>query len=343
MKTPQRIIISRTDSIGDVVLTLPVAGALKHHFPDCRVIFLGSSYTKDIVECCPFVDEFADWHFITQLPVDKQIDYIKSLNADTILHVFPRKEIAKLAKRAGIPNRIGTSHRTFHWLTCNQLINLSRRKSDLHEAQLNLKLLAPLGLTSIGGTLQDVQRYLALTPQAKEFEALKLLKPDRYNVIFHPKSNGSGREWGIENFQRLLEILPKEQYRIFICGTQKEEKLMGGLAQIEAENVVQMCGQLNLAEYVSFIAAADALIASGTGPLHVAAAVGTNAIGIYPPMHPIHPGRWSPIGKKVKVLCADKECEACRKTEDCACMKAIKPEAVREYLDTIRTMETTAK
>ena len=59
--TPKRLIISRTDSIGDVILTLPVAGELKRQFPQLHIIFLGSSYTKPIVECCPYVDEFADW------------------------------------------------------------------------------------------------------------------------------------------------------------------------------------------------------------------------------------------------------------------------------------------
>lgn len=333
MKSPRRIIISRTDSIGDVVLTLPVAGALKKHFPDCTVIFLGSSYTKPIVECCPYVDEFADWHLISQLSEKEQIKYFQSLNADTILHIFPRKEIAKLAQKSNITTRVGTSHRSFHWFTCNRRINLSRRKSDLHEAQLNLKLLEPLGLTNVGSTLEEVQQYLSLVPKATDFEALKLLTPDRFNLIFHPKSNGSGREWGIENFQRLLEILPKDRYRVFICGTAKEKALMGDLANVAAENVVQMCGRLTLDEYVAFIAAADGLIASGTGPLHVAAAVGTNAIGLYPPMRPIHPGRWQPIGPKVKVFCADKACEDCRKNGDCACMRSITPESVLDYLN----------
>lgn len=333
MKKPQRIIISRTDSIGDVVLTLPVAGALKQNFPECEIIFLGSSYTEAVIKCCPYVDKFENWALISQLPFSEQVTRIKSLQADTIVHVFPRKEIAKLAKCAGISTRIGTSHRLFHWMTCNNRINLSRRNSDLHEAQLNLKLLQPLGLKNVGDTLDEVRGYLSLVPKAQDFEELRLLQPDRFNLILHPKSNGSGREWGIDNFEKLVEILPQERYRIFICGTAREEKLMGNLAQIRAENVVQLCGRLTLDQYIAFITAADALIASGTGPLHVAAAVGTNALGLYPPMRPIHPGRWQPIGPKVKVFCIDKACEECRKTGECTCMRSITPEAIRDYLD----------
>ncbi|RYG01290.1 MAG: glycosyl transferase family 9, partial [Chitinophagaceae bacterium] len=42
---PENIIISRTDSIGDVVLTLPMAKIIKQQFPDCRIAFLGKEYT----------------------------------------------------------------------------------------------------------------------------------------------------------------------------------------------------------------------------------------------------------------------------------------------------------
>ena len=87
---PERIIISRTDSIGDVILTLPMATLLKQLLPGCTVIFLGSSYTKDIVACCPDVDEFYDW---------KTAD-LADIKADTIIHVLPRPELAKAARRA---------------------------------------------------------------------------------------------------------------------------------------------------------------------------------------------------------------------------------------------------
>src|SRR5210317_1039145 len=117
MKAKQKIIISRTDSIGDVVLTLPVAGMLKKTQPDCELFFLGRSYTRDVIRACEHIDTFLDWDEIScdQDPVTR----IRSLGADIIIHVFPRKEIANLAKQAGIPVRIGTTNRLYHWKTCN--------------------------------------------------------------------------------------------------------------------------------------------------------------------------------------------------------------------------------
>ena len=51
-----------------------------------------------------------------------------------------------MAKQLKIPLRIGTTNRLYHWVTCNELVKLSRKKSDLHEAQLNLKLLSPFDI-----------------------------------------------------------------------------------------------------------------------------------------------------------------------------------------------------
>jgi len=56
----KKIIISRTDSIGDVILTLPVAGVLKKHFPDSLIYFIGRQYTRPVIEACEHVDEFID-------------------------------------------------------------------------------------------------------------------------------------------------------------------------------------------------------------------------------------------------------------------------------------------
>ena len=46
---PKKIIISRTDRIGDVVLTLPMAGIIKSKYPNCKILFLGKTYTEPII------------------------------------------------------------------------------------------------------------------------------------------------------------------------------------------------------------------------------------------------------------------------------------------------------
>ena len=55
------LVLSRTDSIGDTILTLPMAGMLKKTFPGCRIVFLGRSYTRDVVAVCRHINAFLDY------------------------------------------------------------------------------------------------------------------------------------------------------------------------------------------------------------------------------------------------------------------------------------------
>ena len=142
---PNRILLSRSDSIGDVVLTLPMAGVLKRLYPNAQILFLGQTYTQPIINACEHVDEFCNWDEVKNNSPFQQSEFFKNINADLIIHIFPRKEIARAAKRARIPIRFGTTNRIYHWNTCNKFVRLSRTKSSYHEAQLNLKLLRPFG------------------------------------------------------------------------------------------------------------------------------------------------------------------------------------------------------
>jgi heptosyltransferase III len=90
---PRRIIISRTDSIGDVMLTLPMCGVIKKHFPECEIIFLGRTYTEAVVKCCDHVDFFENWDMWNNKSPQAQIEELRKWKADAIIHVFPNKDL----------------------------------------------------------------------------------------------------------------------------------------------------------------------------------------------------------------------------------------------------------
>jgi heptosyltransferase-3 len=328
-KIPSNIIISRTDSIGDVVLTLPMAAVLKQYFPSAKIGFIGRAYTRPVILACKYIDEFIDREdFLAGKAT------ICGQAPDTILHVFPDAAIAIKALTLGIKLRIGTTNRIYHWGTCNQLVKLSRRKADLHEAQLNLKLLEPFGYQQ-DLPLKEIGQLFGLTKlQTFPQQFAALLHNGKYNLILHPKSQGSAREWGLDNFIKLIHQLDKDLYHIFISGTAKERSLLQPLFDAAGNDVTDVTGQMNLTEFISFIAAADGLLANSTGPLHIAAALGKDAFGIYPPMRPIHPGRWAPLGANAKIFVLDKFCTDCRKAPAlCHCIKEISPAVITAMLD----------
>ena len=97
--------------------------------------------------------------------------------------------------------------------------------------------------------------------------------------------------------------------------------------------VINMTGKLSLQQFIAFIDHCDVLIAASTGPLHIASALGKKAIGLFAPMRPIHPGRWKPIGAKANYLVLNKDCNDCRKTMDCHCIREIKTIDVINVID----------
>lgn len=324
----QSILISRTDSIGDVILTLPIAHALRARFPNAHISFLGKSYTRPVIERCSNIDEFVDLS-----------DYIKpdwssgAQRPDCVIHVFPDKRIARATKRLGVPIRIGTTNRIYHWWYCNRLVPLSRKNSELHETQLNMKLLAPLGINDVP-TLDAMNGWAGLNrKKALPPRIASLLVPNRFHLILHPKSQGSAREWRLEHFVELVHQLPADGFQIFVSGTAPERALLEPMLQAVGDRVIDITGKMSLDEFITFIGACDGLVANSTGPLHIAAALGKTAIGIYPPMRPIHPGRWAPIGAHAKVFVITRNCDDCRhQPTKCHCIQDIAPSSIVDYL-----------
>ncbi len=332
---PRKIIISRTDSIGDVVLTLPMAGVLKKLYPNANITFLGRGYSQPIVNACEHIEHFLDWDILKDRDEKQKVIAFKSINADAIIHVFPSIAISSLSKKAGIPLRIGTNRRFYHLFNCNKLVSLGRRNSPYHEAQLNLKLLVPLGAEK-HYSLEDIPGYYGLTKiKTLKKSVCELVSPKHFNLILHPKSKGSAREWGIKNFAELVKILPVDRFKIFITGTKEEgDQAREGLIN-KYPHVTDLTGKLSLDELIGFISIADGLVAASTGPLHIAAALGKQALGIYPPIRPMHPGRWAPLGSNASFLVSDKECDLCRKNMKCECIRSIDPKDVKKQLDTM--------
>lgn len=332
-----RFLISRVDAIGDVVLTLPMAAILKQHFPNAKILFLAREYVRVIVESCPDVDEFVSWDHINSLNEHDGVTAFKELNADIIFHVKPNINVAKLAKAAQIQRRIGSSRRWFHWLYCNKHVKFSRAKSNLHEAQLNLKLLKPLKIKT-DYTIDELIPYIRLEPKQTLTEKVKpFIDPKRFNLILHPLSHGSAREWPLHYYRDLIHALPKEKFNIIISGTAAERDRLQSPLLDQCPGIMNSAGILNLADLLILTKYADGFIASSTGPLHIAAAIGIKTLGLFPALKGINVTRWGPIGKQAQYL-QEKDCVKCPfdKMGKCPCMEAITVDSV---LTTLRGMQ----
>ena len=287
-----KILISRTDNIGDVILTLPLCGWLKQNISNCQIYFLCQKSIEAVVQQSIFVDKICVWN--GTLP-----------QVDTIIHVFPNKQIALAARKNKIKYRIGTNRRVFHLFTCNKRVSLSRKNSDLNEAQLNFKLLEGLGYYVLP-TIAELNNWMGWKKSIVSSPVK--LKKNVFNLVFHIKSRGSAKEWKSTNFLKLARELPQEKFQIIITGT-KEESLMihQEIPEIfDLPNVMDITGKLSLSELIALLEKCEGLIACSTGPLHIASIFQINCLGLYPKKKPMHKERWGAIGNKT-ILLEEKE------------------------------------
>jgi ADP-heptose:LPS heptosyltransferase len=340
------ILICRTDNIGDVILTLPLTAYLKQQFPAVKISFLCRAYAAAVVRYCATVDAVIEMESLA----DPATYFVQS-NIDIVIFAQLDKRLAAAAHKARIPIRIGNAYRTwFNWWHCNRPVHFTRGGSQSHEAQLNFKYLRPLGINYIPELAAIQAMYHFQIPSDPALE--QLLLPYRFNLVIHPKSNGHGREWPSDYFVRLAKSLGKQQsLHLWVTGSAAEGQWLIEHAPqlLQLPNVSNVCGKFTLAELACFIQAADGLIASGTGPLHMSAAFGQRTIGLFPAARSMHPGRWGALGSRALSLCQPVDCNGCKTKHalTCDCMRNITPDMVEkivlEWVDQKQTSDGQVK
>jgi lipopolysaccharide heptosyltransferase II len=306
----QNILVVRTDRIGDVILTLPTVEALKSNFPNVRVTMLVSSYTSMLVE------DIAGTLLYSidgkPRPFFEMLREIRNAHFDAVLVAFPRFRIALVLWLARIPVRIGTGYRWYSVLF-NKRIYEHRKTAEKHEAEYNLSLLKGLGCT----VSTKPEAKIIISPQEKKKasdvrRSIGISDTDRL-VLLHPGSGSSARDWKPERFAQLAVELIKIGYQVVITGGKTEELLVNYVVHEAKNGVKPFISTLNLKEFAAFIQTAKLFVANSTGPLHIAAAVGTPVIGFYPPVRVMSPKRWGPLTDKKAIFIPDPErCPRCK-------------------------------
>lgn len=339
MIKPKNLLIVRTDRIGDVVLSIPMAQAVKKHFPKCRITFLVRNYTKELLEKNSYLDEVIILKENgNKIPILSNAKEIKKKNFDSCIIVNPTFSSALMLFLAGIKNRIGTGYRAYSFLF-NHKIYEHRKYAEKHELEFNLSLLKVFGIhekPSPGKINFDLYVEESSINSIKNILFKEGISFDKPIIIFHPGSGGSAVDYPMEKFRDLLKLtLEKINADIIITGSKKEYELC---QFVKGESrAINFAGKLNLKELISLISLSYIFISNSTGPIHIAAALNKYTIGFYPNTLPCSPKRWGPYSSKAKVFTPNGDCEKC-KMEQCSsleCMSTIEVTTVFAEIEKI--------
>jgi len=338
LTSPRRILLARTDRLGDVILSTPVATALKAAFPGVHLTFLVRRYAADIPRCHPDVDETLELDGSEIGGSAHQLARaLAARRFDAAIALHPRPWLAWALWRARIPLRIGTGYRWYSFLF-NRRVREHRKTAERHEAEYNLGLLRPLGISQA-----PVVFHFELPPEEEAAAARKLaaLGVAQRPVVLHPSSGGSSREWPPERYGELAGLIASSgQAQVVLVGEAGEADLHRSIQ--ERSGGLSLAGHLSVRELAVLLRRAAVLAGNSSGPLHLAVALGTPVVTFFPPIRACRPERWGPYGRREDVLMSqEEECYRCRRgrgaaARTCACMEAIPARAawekVKEHL-----------
>jgi ADP-heptose:LPS heptosyltransferase len=327
----KRVLVAKTTHLGDLVISLPMATALKQRDPGCTVIFLTNPCTVDVARSCPDIDEV----YGEPSTEEELVDLLASLRVDIFIQVNNSRRNARAAHRAAIPIRIGSLFHAHNFALCTHLVAISRSFSRINKRMLDLQYLLPLGIK-----IDDPQEVAGMArielPSGHLFKDPDHFAQGRRTIVLSPALvTAQAHQWPLESYSRLIHQLDARKYHWFICGTPSDrEQLLPLIEQHSSEfNVTDLVGRLTLTEFMSFISRCDGLVGGSTGPVHLAAALGLHTLGIFQ-SRPTDIARWRPIGRSASIIHSNVRCRGERKGAAgarhtrCPCIVAIDPDRV---------------
>lgn len=293
----RRIAVVRTDRLGDMVLTLPMCAAIKRVCHEAELTLIARSYCSALLYKSPAIDIalFADEATggVTELIQNGKFDAI----------FFPRPQFDEyLASfRARIPLRVGSGYRWYSFLINHKQFD-HRKTAEFHEAEYNTRLVASILEQPVETSLV---RPVVMPESKKTINSLLSsfgISSEKKIIVIHPGSGGSSHDWLPENFGKLAQIISAQHgFHVIITGVENEKELCQTV-QKYSPTAINLCGKLSLADMIALLDISSLLVANSTGVLHIAAALGTPVVGLYPRSPAISARRWGPYSQNSIVV-----------------------------------------
>ena len=253
-------------------------------------------------------------------------------DAAVIFTVFSQNPLpsAMLCYLADIPLRLAHCHENPYQLLTDWVLDPEPSGGIRHEVRRQLDLVA-----SVGCQIADQRLSVQILDRHRQtvFSLLNTLqlKLDQPWVVIHPGATAASRRYSPEGFAEVARRLKLDaNYQIVFTGTEAERELVEGIRAAMGTDSYSLVGGLKLAELAALLSIAPLLVANNTGPVHMAAAVGTPVVDLYALTNPQH----TPWEVPHRVLFHDVDCKFCYKSicpqEHHHCLQLVTPDAIVE-------------
>lgn len=332
------ILVVKMSAIGDVIHALPVSYALKESFPGAKVSWVVEKAAHDLLVNNPYIDQiilFEKHKFksigglINHLPSFSR--FLREQQFDAALDLQGLAKSAAVAFFSGAPTKLGVCdmRELSHWVS--RPVCGPHHKEHIVERYLDVaramgckvhKVVFPLVITDEEAQGADkIIRQAGLSPQSPY-------------VVLAPGANWPNKRWPARHMARLCDtIYGWRQVPVLIGGPGDRPLAEDILSQAEIPPV-DLIGKTSLKQLAAVIKGAKAFVGGDTGPMHLAAGIGTPTLAL---MGPTDANRNGPYGKVHIALEVPRDCAGCWQRQcpkQLDCLDAFPPEQIsRELAD----------
>jgi heptosyltransferase I len=287
-----RFLIVRLGSLGDVVHAIPVAAALRRAFPEARIDWLVGPKHREILDLVPVLDRRLT---LSSKAFFRTVSEIRAARYDAAIDLQGLIKSAVVARLSGARRIIGHTARHLREPLARWLYTdvhdpgggggIYSTDETRHVVQLNLSLLEPLGVTP-----SPPEYPLALVESAAA-RAEEQRTAGRY-ALLNPGAAWPNKRWPPERLGAVAAALRDRHGLLSAVLWGPGERPLAEAVAAHSHGAAAVTAPTTVADVVALARGASILVSGDTGPMHIAAAVGTPLVGIYGPTMPERNGPW---------------------------------------------------
>ena len=336
------ILIVKLSAIGDVIHTLPSLTALRRLYPEAHITWVVEEAAADLVSHHPYLDEVlisrrkswirdikAGKFQSTWREVRSFLARLRSRRYDLVIDFHGLFKSSAVVFLSGGKRKLGYDS----WQELSGLFLNEKIPEDMSKHAVDRYLDFPRYL---GAKIDQVEFILPLTPGTKT-KASRLL--DQYHlsekkyIAINPIAFWETKLWDNAKFACLADWI-KEKLNLDVAFTGSDKADAADILSRMTREGINLGGETSLLTLAEIYQRACAVITTDSGPMHLAAAVGTPVIALF---GPTDPARTGPYGTGHTIIRADLSCSPClkKKCPTRQCMEDIMPEQVFAALEKI--------
>jgi heptosyltransferase-1 len=283
------VLLIRLGALGDVVHAMPVVSALVEAWPGVRV---GWAVQAPYAELVSRVRGVTSVHVVRSRVDIGATRAMRRAAYDVCLDLQGLMKSAAYARASGARRVIGFAKDLAREPLAALAYGETGGVPGRHVVEQNLSLLQRLGIAPAGVPPIDID----VPPSVVVKSARVLLgDPEARYVLVNPGAAWPNKRWPVERFASLADdVYRAHGLRTLVAWGPGEASLAAAVATASSDGAAVMAPEAGILDLLALAQAAEVVVAGDTGPLHLAAAIGTPVVGLFGPTPPARNGPWHP-------------------------------------------------